>query len=398
MKIINGSVYTEDYRFSPKDICIKGEYFDGITDRQKVGDKTSDTDSLDDDIIVDAKSDYVIPGLIDVHVHGCHNSDFCDATYESISDFLSYEASVGVTSICPTTMTVPEDKLLNVARVTGDYFNKIVEDEDAIKAHKKEASFLGINMEGPFISPEKKGSQELSDIKLPDVSLVRKMQDLSGGKICMVDIAPERDGAMDFIKELKDEVVISIAHTASDYDTAVKAMELGALHVTHLYNAMNPYHHRDPGVVGAVIDNKECYAELITDGIHHHSTVDRSTFTLLGDERVVIISDSMRAVGMPDGEYEFGGHKVYVKGRRATLSDGTIAASVSNLYECMITCIKDIKVPIESAVRAATINAARSVRMDRMYGSITKGKYADALIIDKDTLELKKVILRGNVL
>jgi len=383
MKIVNGIIYGEDYKFSQRDIYTKGELF---------------ADSSDDGKVIDAEGNYVIPGLIDVHVHGCHNSDFCDATYESINDFLQYEASVGVTSICPTTMTVPEEKLLNVARVTGEYFHRISEDEEAIKAHKKEASFLGINMEGPFISPDKKGSQELADIKLPDVSLVRKMQELSGNKICMIDIAPEREGAMDFITKMHDEMVISIAHTNADYATTMKAMELGADHVTHLYNAMSPYHHREPGVVGATIDNKNCMAELITDGVHHHNTVDRTTFTMLGEDRVVLISDSMRATGMPDGEYELGGHKVFVKGQKATLSDGTIAASVTNLYDCMITCVKQIQVPLETAVRAATINAARSIRMDKMYGSITSGKYADALIIDKDSLKLKTVILRGNVL
>lgn len=383
MKIVNGLIYGEDYKFSQRDIYTKGELF---------------AESSDDDKLVDAEGNFVIPGLIDVHVHGCHNSDFCDATYESINDFLQYEASVGVTSICPTTMTVPEEKLLNVARVTGEYFHRISEDEEAIKAHNKEASFLGINMEGPFISPDKKGSQELADIKLPDVSLVRKMQELSGNKICMIDIAPEREGAMDFITKMHDEMVISIAHTNADYATTMKAMELGADHVTHLYNAMSPYHHREPGVVGATIDNKNCMAELITDGVHHHNTVDRTTFTMLGEDRVVLISDSMRATGMPDGEYELGGHKVFVKGQKATLSDGTIAASVTNLYDCMITCVKQIQVPLETVVRAATINAARSIRMDKMYGSITSGKYADALIIDKDSLKLKTVILRGNVL
>ena len=383
MKIVNGLVYGENYKFSPKDVCIKGEFF---------------ADTSDDGAEIDAGGNYVIPGLVDVHVHGCHNSDFCDATYESISDFLSYEAAAGVTSICPTTMTVPEDKLLNVARVTAEYFKKIEEDENAIKSHTKEASFLGINMEGPFISPEKKGSQELSDIKLPDVSFVRKMQEISGNKICMVDIAPERDGAMDFIKELSSEMVISIAHTNADYDTACKAMELGANHVTHLFNAMSPYHHREPGVLGAAFDNKDVMIEIITDDVHHHPTVDRASFAMLGEERMVIISDSMRATGMPDGEYELGGHKVFVNGKKATLSDGTIAASVSNLYDCMVNCIKVIKVPVETAVRAATINAARSVRMDKMYGSISTGKYADVLIVDKETFEIKTIILRGNIL
>lgn len=383
MKIVNGIVFEQDNTFRQRDVFTKGVFF---------------SDSSDDEITIDAGGNYVIPGLIDIHVHGCHNNDFCDATYESISDFLKYEASVGVTSICPTTMTVPESKLLDVAKITGEYFRKIKEDKDAIKEHIYEASFLGINMEGPFIAPEKKGSQEASDIKLPDAGFVRKMQELSGGKICMVDIAPEREGAMEFIRELKDEMVISIAHTNADYDTAMKAMELGATHVTHLYNAMSPFHHRQPGLIGAVIDNKDCMAELITDGIHHHASVDRATFTILGQDRVVLISDSMRATGMPDGEYELGGHKVFVKGKKATLSDGTIAASVSNLYDCMVTCIKDIKIPIEAAIKAATINAAKAVRMDNMYGSISIGKYADALIVDKDDLKLKNVILRGNVL
>lgn len=382
MRILNGTVFGADGRFAPGDVCT-----DGVLFSEHSGDETE----------LDATGKYVIPGLIDIHVHGCHNSDFCDATPDSISDFLQYEASVGVTAICPTTMTVPAEKLLKVAEATGAYFRDLQADPQSIQ-HRKEASFLGINMEGPFIAPEKKGAQELTDILLPDVSLVRRMQELSGHKICMVDIAPEREGAMEFIRELARDVVISVAHTNADYDTARKAMEAGAHHVTHLYNAMSAFQHRAPGVIGAAIDDPECMAELITDGVHHHPTADRAAFTLLGGDRIVLISDSMRATGMPDGEYELGGHQVRVKGKRALLPDGTIAASVTNLYDCMVTCIREIGIPIETAVKAATLNAARSIRMDRDYGSIAVGKSADALIVEPGTLKLQHVILRGQLL
>ncbi|WP_026669754.1 N-acetylglucosamine-6-phosphate deacetylase [Butyrivibrio sp. AE3006] len=374
MKIEGGLVFDENYSFTKKDIFTDGEFF---------------SEKSSDDEVMDASGCYVIPGLVDIHVHGCMGSDFCDATAESIEDFLKFEASCGVTAICPTTMTVPKEKLLRVADATKEYM-------DTRKAAAKDAGhFIGINMEGPFISPEKKGSQELSDICDPDADFVRQMNDRSGGMIKLVDIAPERPGAFDFIKELKDEFIISVAHTDCDYDTALEAMKLGAHHVTHLYNAMRPYLHRAPGPVGAAIDDKACMSELITDGVHHHSSVDRNTFTLLGADRVVLISDSMRATGLPDGTYELGGHEVFVKGKKALLSDGTIAASVTNLFDCMMTAADEIGIPFEIAVRCATINPAKSVKADDMIGSIETGKYADFLLIDKDSHTLKQVVLRG---
>ncbi|WP_026507720.1 N-acetylglucosamine-6-phosphate deacetylase [Butyrivibrio sp. MC2013] len=390
MKIINGLVYTDEGVFKKGCVEIKDGRILGVSLEEGLTGCISDCND-----ILDAEGNYVIPGLVDVHVHGCHNRDFCDADMESISDFLAYEASLGVTALCPTTMTVPEERLLSVARETGKYLDDLKADPTA---HMKEAVFAGINMEGPFISPAKKGSQEESDIKRADSKFVEEMQKLSGDAIKLVDIAPEMDGAMEFIDEMKDKVVISIAHTNADYDTCMKAISKGVHHITHLYNAMSPYTHRAPGVIGAASDDPESMVELITDGFHIHPCVVRNTFRIFGPERVVLISDSMRAIGMPDGEYELGGHKVTVTGRKALLADGTIAASVTNLYDCMKVCINDMGIAPEIAIRAASLNPAVSIGLDNELGSITPGKIANILIADKNNFDLKAVVLKGQKL
>ncbi len=375
MRVTGGLVYDEYLGFVNRDVCTGEEYF---------------TETSADDVEIGAAGCYVIPGLVDVHIHGCMGHDLCDATPEAISAILAYEASRGITAVCPTTMTVSEEKLLRVAGAVGEFLAS-GKDTAGNLSH-----FIGINMEGPFISPEKKGAQELSDIRDPDEHLARRLMELCGGKIAIIDIAPEMHGAMEFIEHMAPQTVISIAHTDCDYDTALKAMKLGAHHVTHLYNAMRPYLHRAPGVIGAATDDPECMVELICDGVHHHATVDRNTFRLFGSDRIVLISDSMRATGLGDGTYELGGHDVTVRGHRAVLADGTIAASVTDLYDCMVTCIRDTGIRPEDAVKCATINPARSVGADDMIGSIETGKYADFLLIDRDTLELKEVYLRGS--
>ncbi|WP_022760667.1 N-acetylglucosamine-6-phosphate deacetylase [Butyrivibrio sp. AD3002] len=394
MRVTGGLVFDNNFRFVEKDIFTDGEFFvDGAA-------AVKESEATYDDKAVDASGCYVIPGLVDIHVHGCMGSDFCDGSLQAIEKLLTYEASCGVTAICPTTMTVSKEKLLKVADATREFFlhadsKDNTEEFARKKSLQNKAHFIGINMEGPFISPKKKGSQELSDIIAPDVDFAREMIKRSGGKITLIDIAPETEGAMDFIRELAGEVTISIAHTDCDYNTAMKAMNLGAHHVTHLYNAMSPFLHRAPGVVGAAADDPECMVELITDGVHHHHSVDRNTFRLIDKDRIVLISDSMRATGLPDGSYELGGHEVHVEGKRALLSDGTIAASVTNLYDCMITLVKEIGIPLETAVQCATINPAKSVHADDKLGSITPGKYADFLLVDKDTLELKAAFCKG---
>ena len=383
MIIKNGLVFGEDCKFAPGEVDISGEFFTG---------RAESTDSQE---VIDAQGCYVIPGLTDIHVHGCHNKDFCDADVDAIGDFASYEASKGITAICPTTMTIPQERLLHIAEVAGEYC-------DLTQQHKRnadtEAIFAGINMEGPFISEKKKGSQEASDIRKPDIDFIRSMQEKSGKRVVLVDIAPEIEGTEELIQTLKNEIVISIAHTNADYDTTLRAMQLGAHHVTHLYNAMSPYDHRAPGVVGAASDDPESMVELICDGIHNHPAVVRNTFKIFGTDRVVLVSDSMRATGMQDGTYELGGHKVQVKGRRALLEDGTIAASVTNLMDCMLTCVREMDIPLETAVKCAAVNPAVSIGKFQQWGSISEGKYANAVLLDQKTLTVKKVILKGKLI
>jgi len=383
MIIKNGLVFGEDCKFASGEVNISGEFFTG---------KAESTDSQE---VIDAQGCYVIPGLTDIHVHGCHNKDFCDADVDAIGDFASYEASKGITAICPTTMTIPQERLLHIAEVAGEYC-------DLTQHHKRnadtEAIFAGINMEGPFISAKKKGSQEASDIRKPDIDFIRSMQEKSGNRVVLVDIAPEIEGTEELIQTLKNEIVISIAHTNADYDTTLRAMRLGAHHVTHLYNAMSPYDHRAPGVVGAASDDQESMVELICDGIHNHPAVVRNTFKIFGTDRVVLVSDSMRATGMQDGTYELGGHKVQVNGRRALLEDGTIAASVTNLMDCMLTCVREMDIPLETAVKCAAVNPAVSIGKFQQWGSISEGKYANAVLLDQKTLTVKKVILKGKLI
>ena len=383
MIIKNGLVFGENCKFEPGEVNISGEFFTG---------RAESTDSQE---VIDAQGCYVIPGLTDIHVHGCHNKDFCDADVDAIGDFASYEASKGITAICPTTMTIPQERLLHIAEVAGEYC-------DLTQQHKRnadtEAIFAGINMEGPFISEKKKGSQEASDIRKPDIDFIRSMQEKSGKRVVLVDIAPEIEGTEELIQTLKNEIVISIAHTNADYDTTLRAMQLGAHHVTHLYNAMSPYDHRAPGVVGAASDDPESMVELICDGIHNHPAVVRNTFKIFGTDRVVLVSDSMRATGMQDGTYELGGHKVQVKGRRALLEDGTIAASVTNLMDCMLTCVREMDIPLETAVKCAAVNPAVSIGKFQQWGSISEGKYANAVLLDQKTLTVKKVILKGKLI
>lgn len=210
-----------------------------------------------------------------------------------------------------------------------------------------------------------------------------RLQEASGGLIRLVDIAPEEPGAMEFIDRVKGKVVVSLAHTAADYETAKEAIEHGASHATHLYNAMPPLNHRNPGVIGAVRDAGDCRAELICDGVHVHPAMIRATFAMFGAERMILISDSMRATGLADGEYTLGGHAVTVKGNLATLHDGTIAGSATNLMDCMRYVVNEVGISLETALMCATENPAREIGIFDETGSIHVGKKADFVLLDK---------------
>ena len=250
-------------------------------------------------------------------------------------------------------------------------------------------------MEGPFFSIKKKGAQNPEHLRNPDIEMFRRLNQTSDGQIRIVSIAPELDGAMEFIEALRDETVISIAHTDADYETARLAIEHGVQHITHLYNAMPPFLHRAPGPIGAAADCKSCMVELICDGIHVHPAVVRSTFRMFGDDRIILISDSMRATGLQDGTYDLGGLSVTVCGQNAKLADGTIAGSVTNLMDCVRIAVQQMGTRLEITVRCATENPAKSVGIYQWCGSISPGKRADVVLLSQDDLRLQQVILGG---
>ncbi len=224
------------------------------------------------------------------------------------------------------------------------------------------------------------------------------LNEASGNIVKLLAIAPEQEGAMELIEQRHKDVVMSLAHTATDYETAVKAFEKGASHVTHLYNAMNPYTHRAPGLIGAAADKEKVEVELICDGVHIHPAAVRTTFKIFGDDRIILISDSMRATGLDDGDYTLGGQYVKVTGNLAALKDGTIAGSVTNLMDCMRTAVLKMGIPLESAVKCAAVNPAKSVGIYDRHGSISVGKKADVVLLSQEGLELRNIIMDGKLL
>lgn len=392
MLIKNVKVYTEDWRFEEGEIVIRDGIFERVnfkTDKEEAEGNGENMPDVAEDVIVDGEGCFAIPGLIDLHFHGCMGDDFCDGTKEAIERIAAYEASIGVTAIAPATMTLPVEELVDILKVAAEYK----------KEATKGADLIGINMEGPFISPAKKGAQDERNIIPCDAEVCRRFLDASEGLVKFVGIAPEEsEKSIEFIEQMKDKVNISLAHTNADYDTAKAAFDAGANHAVHLYNAMPAFTHRAPGVVGAVADCEHVMAEIICDGVHIHPAAVRATFRMMGEERMILISDSMRATGMPDGQYTLGGLDVNVVGNRATLvSDGALAGSATNLMDCMRTAVKKMGIPFETAVACATMNPAKSLGEYENYGSITEGKKANVVLLD-DELNLKMVIKDGKTL
>lgn len=382
--IRNLRVFQPDGSFRKQNLCIENGRFVDESLATKKADLLLEDDetAVAENTVKDGKNLLAVPGFIDLHLHGCMNADFCDATQESLQIIANYEAKHGVTSFCPTSMAVEKNILESIM--------KNYKDADL----KYGAHPVGIHMEGPFISAKRKGAQKKENLSSCDIGWFQKLQQLSGNKIRIVDIAPETKGAMDFIQALHDEVCISIAHTDADYDTAREALQLGARHITHLFNAMSSFHHRAPGVVGAAMDDQKCRVELICDGVHLHPAVVRAAFTIFGSKRIILISDSMEATGLGDGTYTLGGQNVYVKGKRATLSTGTLAGSVTNLADCFRTAVQHMQIPLKDALFAVTRNPAEELGIYDDRGSIEPGKIADFLLMD-DALSLKEVYLMG---
>lgn len=374
MIIKNADVYTEEGTFVQKDIYIEEDYF------VENGENASDPRELD------ASGCYAIPALTDIHFHGCLGYDLCDGTLDGIEAMAAYQASMGVANMVPATMTLPEDVLLKVCETVRAYTGE---------GRKNRAHLRGIHMEGPFVAPGRKGAQNGDYIRKPDIALFDRLNQASGGLIRLLTIAPEQEGAMELIEKRHSETVISLGHTNADYNLSMEAFERGASHVTHLYNAMNPFGHRSPGLIGAAADRENVAVELICDGIHVHPAAVRTTLRIFGDDRIIFVSDSMRATGLKDGQYLLGGQMVNVQGSHALLADGTIAGSVTSLLDCMRRAVLEMGIPLESAVKCAAVNPAKCIGIYGSCGSITPGKKADMVLLEKEGLRLYQVILDG---
>ena len=339
----------------------------------------------DDGEVIDAENMYVVPGFVDLHIHGAAGSDCCDGSAAALDVISGYLARQGVTSFCAATMSFDERTLTRAAECVKERIR------NAPAGH---AGIRGINMEGPFISPGKAGAQNPKYIIRPDYDMFHRINTASGNKIRIVDVAPEVDGMEDFIKKASRECVVSIAHTTADYLTCLKAFGNGASHVTHLYNAMPPFLHREPGVIGAAME-KAKYVELICDGVHVHPSVIRATFRLF-PERICLISDSMKACGLADGEYSLGGQPVFVKNGLATHKNGTLAGSTVSLAECVRRAV-GFGVTLEEVLRSSTINPARAIGGEGTFGSIECGAEADLLLLDHKLVP-QTIIINGAVL
>lgn len=356
MRLTGARVFDPQAGFVERDLCIEGGKI--VPD---AGDPIAAADC------------FLIPGLTDLHFHGCRGADFSDGDPQGLETMAAYELSRGVTQICPAGMTLAAEQLLTICQTAAAHR----------AAGKPGAELVGVNLEGPFLSEAKKGAQNGAWLQKPSLPQLEALIEASQGLVKLVSVAPELEGALDFIREASRRVTVSVAHTTANYDTALAAFQAGAREVTHLYNAMPPFAHRDPGVVGAAADSPEVYCELICDGIHIHPAVVRATFRLMGRERMVLISDTMRAAGMPDGDYTLGGQAVRVQGKLATLADGTIAGSVTDLMSCMRTAVS-FGIPLEDAVTAAAVNPARVLGIYDRAGSLDVGKDANAAVLDRD--------------
>ena len=372
----NAKIFCSDHRFHEGAFEVTNGYFSQVLA------ENIPEDSID---LCGAK---VIPGLVEVHSHGNSGFDFSDGSFEGLKTMAAYYASVGVTSFAPASMTLPYETLAK-AFATGKQLA-----EEAPAGH---ARFMGIHMEGPYFSYKKRGAQNPDYLKEPDFEGFAKLQEGCGNLVKIVDIAPELPGAVAFIEQASKLCTVSIAHTDCTYDHAKAAIDAGATHLTHLYNAMPPINHRSPGAIPAGVENPRVRAELICDGFHIHPAAVRLAFTMFGGERMILVSDSGRCCGLPNGsKFDIGGQDGWLVDGVGRLADGTICCSAANLYQCLTNAIR-FGVKEEDAIRAATYNPACAIAADDRIGSIAVGKYADFLVCSEDYANVR-VFLGGQEL
>lgn len=372
MQITGGWVYDPEEGFAERTVCTDGE---------KIARSSGDAQNLD------ASGCYVLPLLIDLHIHGYAGADVGSAEPAELERMARALLMQGVGAFCPTTMTLPEARLAAVCRCTAVY----------CKERHPGAQAAGVHLEGPFLARERRGSHDEALLQNPDPELLRRLQKAGEGVVRLMTLAPELPGALPLIQmAVKQGVRVSLGHTQADYDTAQAALRAGAAQCTHLLNAMTPFGHRAPGVMGAAFDAPDTMVELICDGIHVHPAMVRAIFRLFGLERVLLVSDALPAAGMPEGTYRLGSQEITVHHGRAVLSGKpeTLAGSVCGLMECLRRAVS-FGIPLADAVRAASWNPACALGLETRMGSLRPGQEAGAVLLERETLEIRAVVAHG---
>jgi N-acetylglucosamine-6-phosphate deacetylase len=366
MLIKNGRVLTDNWTFEPLDLLV----MDGcIAALAPHGTLESGEDGRED---IDADGLLVVPGLIDIHVHGSAGFDFSDGNPIAFDGMARFLATRGVTAFLGTAMSLEEDCLTRVLQA-GQHYVK--------EQPRGGARMHGMRLEGPFLNPGKKGAQSSENIQDPDSNLLERLFSVADGQIKIIDIAPELPGALPLIRQTATRATVSVGHTNADYETAMHAFSCGASLVTHLFNAMPPFLHREPGVIGAASD-AGAMVELIADGFHLHPAVIRAAFRWFGPDHLILVSDATSACGMVDGIYELGGQKVELQQGRVQLANGTLAGSAADLLQCVRNAIH-FGIPFSAAIKAATLNPAMAAGLDSIIGSLSIGKRADLILLNQ---------------